>query len=331
LLFQLVGVPAARADGSTADWAERLFRMGKDRLAQKDYARACPLLAESFRVDPATGALLALAACHEREGKLASAFREYGEAAKRSAREGRKDRELAARRSAAALAPQVPTLTIRFNGKSERVEVELDGVPVAGSLLGTALPVDGGEHVVKATFPDRRTSTTRVSLAERMDSEAILIVPLDDELPAARTAARSQRHRARAAASRGRSANVASDRGAEQHGLSGWQWTGIITLGVGVVGLGAGGFLALDAVAKNRDSEAACEGDVCTLVGKRDRQYALQSGDRATIAFAAGGALAAIGLMALSFGGSSADADESVAAAPWLDGEAGGVVVRGSL
>jgi tetratricopeptide (TPR) repeat protein len=102
-LLGLMQPVAARAQTSSASEADALFHRGKERLAAGDYAEACPLLAESYSLDPASGTLLALAVCHEREGKLATAFTEYGEVAVRSRAERRKDRAGAARDKAAEL------------------------------------------------------------------------------------------------------------------------------------------------------------------------------------------------------------------------------------
>ena len=55
---------SARAAEGDAASAEAAFNAGKERLAQQDYAHACPLFADSFKADPATGTLLALAICH---------------------------------------------------------------------------------------------------------------------------------------------------------------------------------------------------------------------------------------------------------------------------
>lgn len=89
---------AARAEA--AAHADALFNEGKAKLAEQNYAEACPLFAGSFAMDPATGTLLALALCHERAGEVETAIEEYRDVADRAQKEGRADRAQAASKRA---------------------------------------------------------------------------------------------------------------------------------------------------------------------------------------------------------------------------------------
>jgi hypothetical protein len=77
MLLDLLPRNPVRAERADVAQAEALFRRGKESLAAGDHTRACSLLAESYRLDAATGTLLALALCHERQGKLVAAIDEY--------------------------------------------------------------------------------------------------------------------------------------------------------------------------------------------------------------------------------------------------------------
>jgi hypothetical protein len=91
---------APAAPSSSQTHADTLFDEGKTKLAEQNYAEACPLFAGSFAMDPATGTLLALALCHERAGEVKIAINEYRDTAERAAKEGRADRAQAASKRA---------------------------------------------------------------------------------------------------------------------------------------------------------------------------------------------------------------------------------------
>src|SRR5262249_32467324 len=134
--------------------AEALFREGRRLLEEKKYGEACPKLQESDRLDPATGTLLALALCYEGDGKTASAWAAYVDAAGRARREDQKDRERAALDRAKSLEPKLSRVTLVIAptvAALPDLAVTRDGTPVGRGALGTAVPVDPGPHTVVAT------------------------------------------------------------------------------------------------------------------------------------------------------------------------------------
>ena len=118
------------AQGGDTATAEALFEQGKQLLRAGNAAAACPKLAESQRIDPSTGTLLALAMCHEADGKLASAWAEFTSVEARARNEGRSDREQAARTRAQALKPRLSTLEVRVSPQvaaTSGLEIKRDG------------------------------------------------------------------------------------------------------------------------------------------------------------------------------------------------------------
>src|SRR5262245_1202284 len=74
--------------------AEGLFQEGRKAMASGQIADACAKFSESYRIAQRLGTLLNLATCHEAEGKTASAWAEFVEAAALSRRSDQADRAL---------------------------------------------------------------------------------------------------------------------------------------------------------------------------------------------------------------------------------------------
>jgi hypothetical protein len=153
-LVVLTGAPAAAQ--SNAAIAEQMFREGQQLLRQGRFSEACEKLAASQRLDPAIGTLMNLAYCHELEGKTASAWSEYSDAAAQAARAAEPQRQGFAREHAAALEPTLSKMRIEIAPGVATVEVRLDGVPLPPASIGPEVPVDPGEHVLEASAPGKK-------------------------------------------------------------------------------------------------------------------------------------------------------------------------------
>lgn len=149
--------------------ADQLFREGRANLAAKDYASACPKLAKSQRLDPATGTLLALAMCHEAQGLIATAWGEFRQALPAARQDNRNDRVEVATTHLARLEPRVSRLVIRLSPDARALtglRVTRDGEPIDAGTADLVIPVDPGPHTVVVTAPGHEAWQGQVAVEE---------------------------------------------------------------------------------------------------------------------------------------------------------------------
>jgi len=286
----LAQATAARAEDqrARAAAAEALFQQGRTLLMAGQVAQACPKLEESQRLDPATGTLLALALCHEQQGKLASAWAAFAEVEGRSRLDGRADRQRTAREHGAALGPRLSTLTLQLDPQVAELAglvILVDGVAIGRGAWSVAIPVDGGRHLVEATAPARTTWHTSVSVEPERDHVRV-------EVPALASAADL---RATSAPQDPAPAPLVDGSAGERPRPAPAPTGAIIALASsGVLALGLGTALLIDArrdyQAARADCGTACVGDPYERV-----QAARRQGNWATVSFIAGGLLLASG------------------------------------
>jgi tetratricopeptide (TPR) repeat protein len=183
LVAALAAAPVAHAQSAAV--AEGLYRQARDLMAAGKYDEACPKFAESQRLDPATGTLLNLAACHEKQGKLASAWIEYSDALIAARRDGREDRVEYARQRSAELEPQLSRLTLQLDANADAagLTLALDGAAIGRAVIGAAMPVDPGTHTVTANAPGKKSWTQSIEIGKVADQKTLNIPSLEDAPP----------------------------------------------------------------------------------------------------------------------------------------------------
>jgi hypothetical protein len=285
---------AFASDAHDAAAAEALFQDGRARLEAGDLAGACPKLAESLRLDPATGTLIALAACHEKEGKLASAWAEFTDAASRAARDGNAERQQLALARVEQLRPRLSTLTVRVPDAvalTPGLTITRSGRTLGRGEWNVALPVDGGRYLVEVSAPGRAPTQQTADVAPELAAIVIdvheLAVetqnPLPVEIqplpkPAAPPAPRPAPPRSR--------------------GLSQLQWVGVGSGAAGVASLGIGGYFLAQLLSKKAEADPNCGGpknNKCDAEGGADLEEAGRNGRWSTGFGIAGGVLLATG------------------------------------
>jgi hypothetical protein len=296
LALVVVMVPAIARAQSASDQAAAtaLFKQGRDLMAAGRYADACPKLAESQRLDPGAGTLLNLATCYEKNGQIASAWTTYQDAASAAQRAGEAERVKAARAKVAALEPTLPTLTIVVPATADRPDLEIrrDGALVGRAAWGAPIPVDPGPHPLDASAPGKTPWHGQAQVGGAGAKVSIEIPPLADAAatPPPAPPAPPSPTPAPAPAPPPDSATPPSS-GSTQRLL------GLVSGGVGVVGIGVGSVFGAIAMGKNNSASGHCNGTVCDAPTVSTLNDARTDATVSTVAFAAGGVLLAAGVV----------------------------------
>jgi len=238
LALLTAGVAHAQSSGAMA---EMLFREGMQAYDQHHYDEACPKLAESQRLDPGSGTLLALASCHEAQGKTATAWSEFVEASSLAVRDGRRDRQVAAQGRAKTLEQRLVHLQVQLAHEEPGLSLTLDDVAVPPVAWKSAFPVDPGSHRLVATAPGKRPFSTTV------------VVPATGASTAFVPALEANDANASSSGEVAPQAKTDSTRRA----------LGIAGIGVGVAAIGVGAGFGIHALRANHDATQDCPSSPC--------------------------------------------------------------------
>lgn len=248
--------------------AEVLFRDGRELLERGEYAAACAKLAESYKLDAASGTLLNLALCHEREGRLATAWVEYQNALSRVRREGSEDRIAFARESIARVEPLVPRIHLEvIETPGATVSVSLGETALGPAAWGGAMPVDPGVITLRATAPGHRSHEQSLSieagqiLAVRLPALEREETPSVPPNPAQVAASQSETKPPPEVAP---PSEPATPKAEEDGGAGeGRRVSAYVAAGVGALGVAAGTYFGVVALVQKRESDQRCHDGKC--------------------------------------------------------------------
>ncbi len=294
--------------------ADALFTEGKLLMEQGKFVEACDKLAESDALDPAIGTLGLLATCHEQQGRIATAWREYTQTAARADAVA-DDRGTFARERAKALEPQLPKLLVRLAVPDANVVVLRNGVRLTADELGVEAPIDPGTYEIVARWPDKPEFRTTVTVVAHKHAEVEIQNPTPPVVEKPRP--------------------VETKVGANLPPQSKPRVGPWIAAGVGLAGFGVGTAFAISAASKNSTSvtiENSCVTAAECQSGKDLREQAFTAATIANVAVGVGivGAGTAIVLALLpNHSPTPASKTKDARLVPYANGEGGGAFVIG--
>ncbi len=316
IALSVAGPTALSAQPTSSDAQKRadaLFSQGQRFLKNKEYAVACAAFEQSQKLDPAIGTQLNIALCYEQWGHSAAAYQAFVEAA-RMADAAKDDRGPKARQRAEELKPKLATLTLTISDDTSPADrpdpaavIVLDGKGLNKRAMHNML-VDPGKHQLEVRAPGREPVTKKFSLVMGQREEFELDIPAPLQVGKVAPHSRSTRRLA----------------------------VGYTLTGIGVVGAGAAGYLAVvarrdyRAEFKNNCSSSTNE---CNEAGYLATHAARRRANIASIVAGGGLAFAVTGVVVLLTSRSRSNAATGSAwyVVPELGPDGGGMTLAGSF
>ncbi len=299
------------------DWRTELYREGVAAATAGLWTEARDRFRQTLAIRSSPKVLFSLAQAEEQLGQVASAQADYGRAHEGAKAAGESEVVLAADQARQAVAPRVPHIRVVVSGADPAsVNATLDDQPVA---VGTSVAADPGAHRLLVSAPGMREVTSSIAIGERQQLdvpvrlEPVRLVPIP----------------LNAAAVPAAPVSGLAVPGATNGAAVPWRTVGLVTMGAGVVVLGASAALGL--VAKSEDDQSnssGCQGDNCTASAAVVRRDALGAANAATALFVVGGVLAASGLV-LWLVAPSGEADRAIGVTPVALAGGSGVFLTG--
>ncbi|AKV00994.1 hypothetical protein AKJ09_07657 [Labilithrix luteola] len=185
IVTALVAVPQTSfADpGDRAAAAEDLFQRGKSRMTEGNFTAACPLLAESYRLDPAGGTLQNLAICYESLGKWATAYARFQElrTLSKNAERPRLDRVKLAEEHIEKLGPRLTRIVVVMEDHGAQ-EVDVDGVTYQKASWSTGIAADPGSHELVVRGNGKQPFHSTVQIGQTGGEQRVVVPALADEV-----------------------------------------------------------------------------------------------------------------------------------------------------
>jgi hypothetical protein len=270
--------------------AEALFKRALQDMDAGRLDAACPVFAESYRIDSRPGTLFTLAECEAQAGKLASAIAHYSDYLQMFSRMPsdqklrQQGRDKVADAQLLKLIPLVPQLVLILPADApEGTTVRRDDVVLQRPSLGIPLPVDPGDHVITTQVPGGVVRSVKVTIAQGEVKRVELVVDQPIAMPAG-SSARSSPLRADPPLV------LRSDRPATGSAVapsSQRVWAYILG-GLAIEGLAVGAVTGLMAYDKKQIVSRECVGNLCTPDGKSAGDSAHTLGLVSTMTFGVG-------------------------------------------
>jgi len=325
-LALLLVAPTVAAQGVTNKAiAEALFQQGRELMKDKKYAEACPKFEQSQKLEQKLGTLINLALCHEGQGRTATAWAEFTEAANMAKRRNEDKREEFAREHVTALQAKLSMVVLRSGSATKDLTVTMDGTAFDLGMLGTPLPMDPGPHKVDATAPGKKTWSQTVLVPEGPTVLEITIGMLED-VDAPPPAPPSTAPPPDPGATEPPPAAPAPPPPPPDTTEGGASVLAMVGFGIAGVGLLVGTITGIVSLSKTSDLKDICPNDVCAPGDKDDISSANTMANVSNVSFVLAGIGAIVGVIGLLTGGSSGS-DAAVTLAP-IGPESVGLRVR---